>query len=228
MKPVRSITTQAILGLATLAAILWFVLFLPAGSLDYWQAWTFWLIFMACVTFISAYFMHKDTKLIDSRLKAGPISEQENEQKIIQAFASIFFILLILIPSLDHRFQLSFVPVYLVVSGDAFVVLGLMLIFIVFRENSYTSGIIEVNKGQSVISTGPYGVVRHPMYSGGLLMLLFIPLALGSFLGLLVFPLMLFVIVVRLLEEEKFLVKNLPGYDEYRERVRYRLVPYIW
>jgi protein-S-isoprenylcysteine O-methyltransferase Ste14 len=228
MKPVRSITTQAILGLATLGVILWFALFLPAGSLDYWQGWMFWLIFMVCVTFISGYFMNKDSKLIDSRLKAGPIAEKEKDQKIVQAFASIFFILLILIPSLDHRFQWSFVPVYLVGVGDVFIVLGLMIIFIVFRENSYTSGIIEVNKGQSVTSTGPYGVVRHPMYSGGLLMLLFIPLALGSFLGLIVFPLMLFVIAVRLLEEEKFLSKNLPGYDEYRERVRYRLVPYIW
>ena len=104
--------------------------------------------------------------------------------------------------------------------------LGLLIIFL--NENSYTSGIIEVNEGQNVISTGPYSLVRHPMYSGGLLMLLFTPVALGSFFGLLAFPPMFFVIVVRLLEEEKFLAKNLPGYNEYRDNVRCRLIPLFW
>jgi protein-S-isoprenylcysteine O-methyltransferase Ste14 len=227
-KSIRDLKGQASVGLATLAIALWLALFLPAGSLDYWQGWTYWLLFMVCVSAISAYFMKKDTRLIDSRLKAGPVAEKEKGQKSIQAFASLFFILLVLVPSLDHRFQWSTVPIYLVVAGDILVVIGLMIIFIVFRENSYTSGIIEVKKGQNVISTGPYSLVRHPMYSGGLLMLLFTPLALGSFLGVLAFPPMFFVIVVRLLEEEKFLAKNLLGYNEYRNKVRYRLIPFVW
>ena len=174
------------------------------------------------------YFLKKDLSLITSRLKVGPVSEKENSQKITPAFVSIFFILLLLAPSIDHHFQWSNVPIYLVLTGDVFVALGLLTIFLVFKENSNTSVLIEVNEGQKVISTGPYGVVRHPMYSGALLMLLFTPLALGSFWGLLAFPPLLALIFVRLLEEEKFLARKLSGYSEYCQRVRYRLVPFLW
>ncbi|MGO8805631.1 MAG: methyltransferase family protein [Candidatus Bathyarchaeia archaeon] len=112
--------------------------------------------------------------------------------------------------------------------ADAFVGFGLLIIFLVFKENTYTSVLVEVKEGQKVISTGPYGKVRHPMYSGALLMLLFIPLALGSYWGLLAFPPILAAIAVRSIAEERFLAKDLQGYDEYREKVRYRLVPYVW
>jgi protein-S-isoprenylcysteine O-methyltransferase Ste14 len=227
-KSVVSITKQALMGLAALAVLLWLVLFLPAGSLNYWQAWTYWLVFLACVSAISVYFLKKDLNLIVGRLKAGPGAEKEKTQKVTQVFVSIFFILLILIPSLDHHFQWSNVPAFLVAIGDTFVAVGLFTVFLVFRENSFTSTVIEVNKDQKVISTGPYGVVRHPMYSGALLMLLFTPLALGSFWGLLAFPPMLVTIAFRLAEEEKFLLKNLPGYIEYRQKIRYRLIPIIW
>ena len=224
-----SITKQATIGLAGLAVVMWLALFLPSWSLDYWQAWTYWLIFLVSVTAITAHFLKKkDQNLIVSRLKPGPAAEKESGQKLIQASASLFFVLLILIPALDHRFHWSRVPTYLSIAGDVFVVLGLLIIFLVFRENSYTSGIIEVSEEQKVISTGPYSIVRHPMYAGGLLMLFFTPLALGSFWGLLAaFP-MLAVIALRLLGEEKFLAENLPGYDEYRHKVRYRLLPLIW
>jgi protein-S-isoprenylcysteine O-methyltransferase Ste14 len=112
--------------------------------------------------------------------------------------------------------------------GDIFVLLGLLIVFLVFKENSYAAGVIEVGKGQKVISTGPYAIVRHPMYTGALLMLCFVPLALGSWWGLVfVFP-MFIVIVFRLLDEEKFLSKNLPGYEGYRQKTRYRLVPLVW
>jgi protein-S-isoprenylcysteine O-methyltransferase Ste14 len=141
---------------------------------------------------------------------------------------SIFFILLLLIPPLDHHFQWSSIPTYAVLTSDAFVVLGLAIVFLVFRENSYTSTVIEVNKEQKVITTGPYNVVRHPMYSGAMLMLLFTPLALGSFWGLVAFFPILVVIGFRLLEEEKFLAKNLAGYREYCKKTRYRLIPFVW
>ena len=141
---------------------------------------------------------------------------------------SIFFILLLLVPSIDHHFQWSTVSAYLSIISDGFIVLGLLVIFLVFKANSYTSVLVEVNQGQEVISTGPYGVVRHPMYSGALVMLLFIPLALGSFWGLLAFPPILLAIAVRLSEEEKFLAQNLLGYGEYCQKVKYRLIPYIW
>ncbi len=225
--PRLSITKQAIIGLAALATLLWLVLFLPSWTLNYWQAWTYWLVFVACISAVSAYFLKKDLNLIASRLKVGA-SEKEGSQKITQAGVTVFFVLLLLIPSVDHHFQWSTIPAPLSMAGDVFVALGLLTIFLVFKENSYTSVLIEVNQGQKVIASGPYSKVRHPMYSGALLMLLFTPLALGSFWGLLAFPPILVAIAVRILGEEKFLKTNLPGYMEYCQSVRYRLVPYVW
>jgi protein-S-isoprenylcysteine O-methyltransferase Ste14 len=227
-KPINKIKIQAIGGLVALAVVLWLALFLPAGSLNYWQAWTYWLIFFMSVYAISAYFLKKDLNLIANRLKTGPSAEKEISQKLANSLITIFFILLILIPPFDHRFQLSNVPSFLVLAADVFVVLGLLIVFMVFKENSFTSAVIEVNQGQKVISTGPYAVVRHPMYAGALLMLLFTPLALGSFWGLLAFIPMLLVISLRVIEEEKFLWKNLSGYGEYCKKVRHRLIPFIW
>jgi protein-S-isoprenylcysteine O-methyltransferase Ste14 len=227
-KPQFSITKQAIMGLVALAALLWVALFVPAWTLNYWQAWAFWLVFVISISAVSAYFLKKDLNLIASRLKVGPAAEKEGNQKITQAVISVFFILLLLVPSIDHHYLLSKVPAYLSLTGDIFVVLGLAVIFLVFKENSYTSVLVEVNTGQKVISTGPYGVVRHPMYSGALVMLVFAPIALGSFWGLLAFPPILLAIAVRLVEEEKFLSKNLAGYTQYSLKVRYRLIPHIW
>ena len=222
-----SITKQAILGLSALAVLLWVVLFLPAWTLNFWQAWVYWLVFLACITAVSAYFLKKDLNLIASRLKVGA-SEKENTQKITQAVISVFFILLILVPSIDHHYQWSSVPSYLSLVGDVFVALGIFVIFFVFKENSYTSVLVEVNEGQKVISSGPYGKVRHPMYSGALIILLFTPLALGSFWGLLAFPPILAAIVVRIVGEEKFLTEHLEGYMKYCQKVRYRLIPFLW
>ena len=158
----------------------------------------------------------------------GPMAEEKGSQKITQSIITVFFILLLLVPSIDHHFPWSNVPSYLSILADFFVVLGLFFIFLVFKENTYTSVLIEVNEDQKVVSTGPYGVVRHPMYAGAIIMLLFTPLALGSFWGLLAFPPILLAIAVRLSEEEGFLDKNLSGYKEYRQKVRYRLIPFIW
>jgi len=223
-----SITKQAVLGLIALAVVMWIVLFLPAGSLNYWQGWVYWITFFVCVSFISAYFIRKDITLIAKRLKAGPAGETQTSQKFIQAIAAIFFVLLLLIPPIDHHFQWSNVPAFLVITADVFVVLGLAIVFLVFRENTFTSAVIEVNENQKVISTGPYKYVRHPMYSGALVMLFFTPLALGSFWGLLAFLPMFFAICFRLLEEEKFLGKSLVGYREYCKKTRCRLIPFIW
>jgi protein-S-isoprenylcysteine O-methyltransferase Ste14 len=227
-KPALSVSTQAIIGLAALSALLWLALFVPAWTINYWQAWTYWLAFVVSITIISVYFLKKDLNLIASRLKVGPTAEEKSSQKITQSIITVFFLLLLLVPSIDHHFLWSNAPSYLSILADFFVVLGLFVIFLVFRENTYTSVLVEVNEGQKVVSTGPYGVVRHPMYSGALIMLLFTPLALGSFWGLLAFPPILLAIAVRLSEEERFLDKNLPGYTKYRQRVRYRLIPFIW
>ncbi|MCZ7357014.1 MAG: isoprenylcysteine carboxylmethyltransferase family protein [Candidatus Methanoperedens sp.] len=222
------LTKKAFFGLAQLVIILGVLLFVPAWSLDFWEAWVFLFIFSIAVLEIILYFIKNDPKLIEGRLKAGPSAEKERRQKIIQAFASLFFILLIVVPAIDHRFHWSHVPVNFVLVGDIFVLLGLLIVFIVFKANRYAAGVIEVGKEQKVISTGPYAIVRHPMYTGALLMLCFVSLALGSLWGLVfVFP-MFVVIVLRLLDEEKFLSKNLPGYKEYRQKTRYRLVPFLW
>jgi len=224
----RSVTWRGVAGVIALVVVLWAALFLPAWSLDYWQAWAYWAVFSASVSAISVYFLKNDPGLVESRLKAGPVSEKEPSQSLIQALASVFFILIFVVSALDHRFQWSRVPALLAIAGDVFVALGLLTIFLVFRENTYTSVLIEVSEGQRVISTGPYRVVRHPMYSGALLMLLFTPLALGSFWGVLaVFP-MFGAIGFRLLGEERFLAKGLPGYAEYCQKTRYRLVPFVW
>ena len=228
VEPPSKVGRKALVGLASLAVMLLLALFLPAGTLGYWQAWAYWLLFVVSVSAISLYFLRYDVTLIENRLEAGPAAEGEMIQKVAQALIGVSFILLIVVPSLDRRFHWSSVPAYLALAGDGFVVLGLSVIFLVFKENSHTSTAVKVNAGQEVVSTGPYGLVRHPMYAGALLMLFFTPLALGSLLGLVFFIPMFVVMVVRLLEEEKFLRRNLPGYEEYCQKVRHHLVPFVW
>jgi len=223
-----SITKQAVIGLIALAVIMWLALFLPSNTFSYWQGWLYWAVFTASISVISAYFLKKDLTLIANRLKAGPMAEKEKSQQVTQAFLAVFFILLLLFPPLDFHYHWSNVPWFVVLVADVFVVLGLAVVFLVFRENSFTSAVIEVNTGQNIISTGPYRVVRHPMYAGALLMLFFTPLALDSFLGLLFFFPILLIIVFRIVEEEKFLTKNLSGYREYTKKTHYRLIPFIW
>jgi len=172
--------------------------------------------------------MKNDPKLLERRVKAGPVAEKEISQKIIQSIAQGAFILMFIIPALDFRFGWSYVPISISVFGDALVVVGLFIVFLVFKENSYTSAIIDIGKNQKVITTGPYHIVRHPMYSGAVIMLLGIPLALGSWWGLFACVPIFAVIVARFLDEEKFLIKNLEGYKEYLYKTHFRLIPFLW
>ena len=227
MQPV-SLRKRAFEGLAQFLVALAAFLFLPAWSLRYWQGWVFWFEFSLLVSLITVYFLGKDPALIERRLKAGPLAEKQKKQKTIQWFANFFFVSLIVFPGLDHHFGWSHAAVPAVFVGNGFVALGLGIVFLVFRENSYTSGIIEVGEEQTIVTTGPYRLVRHPMYSGAILLLVGIPLALGSLWGLLICVPMVAVIVWRLVDEEKYLSKNLPGYGEYRTTTRYRLVPRIY
>jgi protein-S-isoprenylcysteine O-methyltransferase Ste14 len=142
--------------------------------------------------------------------------------------ASLSFVALFIVSALDHRFGWSAVPSYVVAAGDVLVAAGLIAVFFVFKENTYASAIIEVGEEQKLISTGLYGVVRHPMYAGAMVMLAGVPISLGSWWGLIMVVPMASVIIVRLLEEEKFLIINLSGYPEYQKKVRYRLLPHIW
>jgi protein-S-isoprenylcysteine O-methyltransferase Ste14 len=155
-------------------------------------------------------------------------AEKERSQNIIQAFAAVVFIAIFVVSALDHRFGWSTVPLSLIALGDFLIVLGFYLVFLVFKENTFASGTIEVGAEQKVIATGPYALVRHPMYIGALVMLVGVPLALGSLWGLIAIVPMVAVLVARLLDEEKFLAKNLAGYEEYQDKVRHRLLPLIW
>jgi len=210
----NNLTGKTILGFAQLITGLGFILLATAWTLDFWQAWVYLFVFAASAALITAYLWKNDPKLLERRVNAGPGAEKEKSQKRIQVSASLVFIGVMILPSLDHRFSWSHVPLSVVIAGDVFVALGFLVIFIVFKENTFTAVTIEVVPGQKVISTGPYAIVRHPMYSGALVMLLGTPLALGSWWGLLMFIPMTFVIVWRLLDEEKFLSKNLSGYKE--------------
>jgi protein-S-isoprenylcysteine O-methyltransferase Ste14 len=154
--------------------------------------------------------------------------EKEERQKIIQRFAFIGIALTFVIPAFDHRFGWSNVPLSIVILGDILVTVGLYLYFLVLKENTFASATIEITTNQKVITTGPYRVVRHPMYLGALIVLFGTPLALGSWWGLIVLFLYVFAFVTRIRDEEKFLSKNLQGYDEYRQKVRYRLIPLLW
>jgi protein-S-isoprenylcysteine O-methyltransferase Ste14 len=204
------------------------VLFVPAGTVDFWQACVYLLVFAASAALITGFLWRSDPKLLERRVRAGPGAEKERSQKRIQIFASLFFIGILVLPSLDHRLSWSAVPVAVVILGDALVALGFLMIFIVFRENTFSAATIDVAEDQKVVSTGPYAIVRHPMYSAALVMLLGTPLALGSWWGLLMLIPMTLVIVWRLLDEEKFLSKSLPGYPDYMRKVRDRLLPFVW
>jgi protein-S-isoprenylcysteine O-methyltransferase Ste14 len=219
---------KALAGLLFLFVAMAALLFVPAGSIDYWQAWTCLSVYFASSLALTLYLMIADPALLQRRMRGGPAAEKEPVQKIIMVFASLGFVGLLVVPALDHRFAWSQMAPTMALAGDGLVGIGWIAIFFVFRENSFTSATIELAPDQKVISTGPYALVRHPMYAGALVMLLGIPIALGSWWGILVVAAMLPALIWRLLEEEKFLARNLAGYVEYRNKVRYRLIPTVW
>ena len=224
----NTLNRKAFRGFLFLLLVMAALLFIPAGTLDYWQAWTFLAVYFVSSLAITLYLIKNDPKLLERRMSAGPTAEKETTQKIIMLFASLGFIGLIVFPALDHRFAWSHVPPYAALAGDVLVVLGWLAIFFVFKENTFTSATIELAPDQRVISTGPYAFVRHPMYAGGIIMLLGVPIALGSWWGLLVIVAMMPALIWRLFDEEKFLARNLQGYVDYQKKVPYRLIPLIW
>jgi protein-S-isoprenylcysteine O-methyltransferase Ste14 len=219
---------KAIMGLLRMPCALAILLFLPAWTLRWWQAWVFIAVFSFSVLAITLYLMRHDPALLARRMRAGPNAEPEKSQKAILYFVATGSIATILFPAIDHRFGWSVVPNFAVITGDVLIALGFAMFYVVFRENSFASSTVEIHEGQKVISTGPYALVRHPLYFGALVMLLGVPLALGSWWGLLFVLSITPVLAWRLLDEERFLAKSLPGYAEYRSKVRYRLLPFVW
>lgn len=216
---------KIIIRFAMLPIFLGIFLFLPAGTFRFWEAWIYCLLLIVPWIFAVIYFLKRSPDLLERRMRS---KEKEKEQKTIILLSSIVFLIGFAIPGLDHRFYWSEVPVCLVIAANVFVLLGYLIVFFAMRENRYASRIIEVEKGQKVISTGPYAIVRHPMYTGVVPMFLFTPIALGSFWALIPFLFLPILLVFRILNEEKVLLKELPGYKEYCQKIHYRLIPLIW
>ena len=223
-----TVKAQAWLALAVLGLGTPLLLFVPAGSLHYWQAWVYLSVFIGASILTTLDLMTRDPALLKRRMRGGPTAEREPTQRLIMLFTSLGFIALLVVPALDYRFGWSAVPLYAVLAGNLLVAVGFYFIALVYRENTFASATIEVATGQKVVSTGPYAIVRHPMYASALLYLLGTPLALGSYWGFLALVVMMPFLIWRLLDEEQLLARDLRGYVEYQTRVLYRLVPFVW
>ncbi|HSQ94333.1 MAG TPA: isoprenylcysteine carboxylmethyltransferase family protein [Methanoregula sp.] len=199
--------------------------FVPAGTTDYWEAWVYCAVLLVPFLLVLAWLLKKDPELLARRLR---LDEKEPAQKRIVRVAGVLFLIGLIIPGLDHRYGWSDIPVAVVLAADVLVILGYTLIFLVLRENPFASRVVDVEPGQTVIATGPYAMVRHPMYLGASIMWLATPVALGSLWALPFFFLIPVILVWRILNEEEVLLRELPGYREYVQTVRYRLVPGIW
>lgn len=224
----RLLLLKAAVGLCMLLASLALVLFVAAGSLHFWQAWLYLAVFALCTTLISAYLAKYDQALLARRISAGPVAERERSQQVISALASVLFLAQFVVAGLDARHRWSSVPPVVSIGAELLVIVGFGIVFLTFRANSYTSSIIEVADEQPLVDRGPYGIVRHPMYAGAVLLLVATPVALGSWIAVPLALALVMVIVVRLLDEERYLRAHLRGYDEYRSRVPCRLVPFVW
>jgi protein-S-isoprenylcysteine O-methyltransferase Ste14 len=225
-----SLKLRLAMRMALVLPIVAAVLFVPAGSLRFWQAWVFVGLFVGFNAFFAWYFLRRDPDLIERRLKG---KEQKHEQKRFQVFWLPLWLATLMLPGFDFRFGWSKalaggVPVWLSVIAQAAVALSWGGIFVVFRYNSFASTVVKVEEGQKVVSEGPYRLVRHPMYSGLVLMMAAAGLALGSYVAVVPALLKIPLLVYRLKHEELLLRKELPGYEAYCEKTRWRLVPGVY
>jgi len=199
--------------------------FLPAWSLKYWEGWLYILVIAAPVAIFGLYLFKNDPKLFERRMRTR---EKRKEQKLVLKLSVLCFPFVFALPGFDKRFGWSKVPLLVELISFGLVLLGYFMVTSVFRANSYASRVIEVEKGQKVISTGPYAIVRHPMYASSIVLYLFTPLALGSYWALIPAVLFLLVYIPRILGEETELNEKLEGYRDYARKVRFRLIPGVW
>ena len=221
----KSLIKKIITRFSLVPIVLLLLILIPAGTLIYWQVYLYIAILVIPMIFVLFYFLKNDPLFLERRTKA---KEKEKEQIIIQIVFSFIFLSGFVIPGFDKRFGWSDVPIYIVIIANIFILLGYLLIFFVFKQNSYASRIVEVEKNQKVISTGLYGFVRHPMYIGVIIMFVPTPIALGSYWGLIPMTTIPIALVFRIINEEKVLSKDLPGYKDYCQKTRYRLIPFVW
>ncbi|MDT5365370.1 MAG: hypothetical protein QOC69_7132 [Mycobacterium sp.] len=224
MKIAVQTLASGLLGVAFFVVLL----FWPTGTLNYWQAWVFIAVFIVATLVPSVYLAVKDPAALQRRMKAGPIAETRTIQKLVITGTIVAVVAVLVVSALDHRFGWSDVPTPVVVLGNVLVGIGLGFTQLVVIQNSYAAATITVEADQKVVSTGVYGLVRHPMYVGTLIMMVGTPLALDSYWGLLVTILTFPILALRIDDEEKMLRQELDGYDEYTKKVHYRLVPGVW
>jgi protein-S-isoprenylcysteine O-methyltransferase Ste14 len=224
MKTVVRLTASSILGLVAFGLIL----FLPARTLDYWQAWVFMAVFTVATIVPTIYLYRTNPAALQRRMHAGPRAETRPAQKVIITASFVDVFVMMALSALDHRMGWSTVPVWVSLLGNVLVVAGLAIAMVVIAQNGYAASTVRVETGQQVVSGGFYKFIRHPMYVGNLAIMVGIPLALGSYWGLLFVIPGVVVIVFRILDEEKLLTEELAGYREYAQRVRYRLMPNVW
>jgi protein-S-isoprenylcysteine O-methyltransferase Ste14 len=224
MKTVGKGLVSAALGLVAFGLML----FLPAGTLHYWQAWVFLAVFALSTWIPSFYLIRTNPAALERRMRAGPLAETRTVQRIVTTVVYICFPAMLVVSAFDHRFGWSTVPTTVTVVGDILVAIGLGVAMLVVIQNGYAAANITVESEQTLVSTGLYGLVRHPMYAGSVVMMIGIPLALGSYWGLVFVIPGLVVLALRIRDEEGLLERELRGYSEYEHQVHYRLVPYVW
>lgn len=222
-------TVLQLLGSAV-GSVLFFglLLFLPAGTFRYWEAWVFIAVFVVATIVPTTHLAIRYPAAFQRRLRPGPFAETRVVQKLIYVGLIVTVMSVSIVSAVDHRFGWSHVPTPLVVLGDVLVALGIGIAYLVIAQNNYAGSTITVEDGQEVVSTGLYGIVRHPMYVGALVMTVGTPLALGSYWGLVCVAPSVAVFAARILDEERALRQDLSGYPEYMAKVRYRLVPGVW
>jgi protein-S-isoprenylcysteine O-methyltransferase Ste14 len=225
-----SLKSQLMVRMVLGAILMPAMLFVPAGSVRFWQGWAYLAVYLVPIFLIMSYLLKRDPQLLERRMH---LKEKLSAQKVIRVAMPLIFCAGFVVSAFDYRFGWSRafpepVPLWLTLLSLALVLSGVLLVFWVMRVNSFAATTVEVEAGQQVVSSGPYSVVRHPMYSGIIVMSLATPLALGSWIALPVSALLVPVLVIRLLNEERLLRRELPGYSEYCNRKRFRLVPLVW
>ncbi|QRY52032.1 methyltransferase family protein [Mycolicibacterium septicum] len=220
----KSILKMLLSG-SLLMAALWLLLFVPAGTLNYWQAWLLFAVLTFASWISSAYLLRKDPAMLQRRM---PASETRGVQKALAGAMYVSWIALVVVSALDHRFGWSVVPTPISVVGFVLAVTGICGITLVFAQNSHAAATIRVEESQPLISTGIYGIVRHPMYTANTLLYIGTPLALGSYWGLIFAVPVVLVFALRIRDEEKLLQDELDGYQYYMQKVPRRLMPGIW
>jgi len=222
----KSLLLQATGKFTFISILFGLCFFLSAGTMLFWEAWLFIGIFFVMMLFMLRFMVKNDPDLLRRRLKR---EEKRSEQKIIHKAANIILLIIILLPGFDRRWNWSAVPIWLVLVSDVIFALGYLMLFRVLKENSFASRTVEVEqKVQKVITTGPYSFVRHPMYTSIILMFGIMPLALGSYWGLIPLPIFMLSMVFRIRDEEKMLCEELEGYKDYMQKTKYRIIPFIW